>query len=153
MNFNEYLLTCLSEEASEVAHRVSKALRFSLNERHHSNPTQTNADLIAEELTDLLAVADMARDAGLIPAFGQNEQKLLKIHKVYRYAKMSAANCGTLQINAHQLWKDGDYSVPLEICDRNGQVALALCKVCGKGEGDLQIECPGPQKCFDVDKC
>jgi hypothetical protein len=28
--------------------------------------------------------------------------------------------------------------------DRNGEVVLALCKVCGQAEGELQTYCPGP---------
>ena len=44
----------------------------------------------------------------------------------------------------HRLWADGDEDVPYFICDRNGQVALAVCKICGQCEGELEETCPGP---------
>ena len=43
----------------------------------------------------------------------------------------------------HILWKDQDENIPPQICDRNGQVALAQCKVCGQAESELEKECPG----------
>lgn len=45
-------------------------------------------------------------------------------------------------MSKHQLFKDGDADCPPQILDRNGQVALSLCRKCGQGEGDLQPECP-----------
>lgn len=35
------------------------------------------------------------------------------------------------------------------ICDRNGQVVLALCKACGQAEVDLEDECPDAPICPD----
>lgn len=63
MTRQEHLLTILSEECSEVAQRVSKALRFSLNE---IQPGQnlTNAERIKEEFFDLVAVMQMLHDEG-----------------------------------------------------------------------------------------
>lgn len=37
----------------------------------------------------------------------------------------------------HQLYKDGDVDIPDAIKDRNGQVVLDMCKVCGKAEAEL----------------
>src|SRR3546814_14731267 len=34
----------------------------------------------------------------------------------------------------HQLYKTGDSDAPEQILDRNGEVALSLCRQCGKGE-------------------
>jgi len=41
----------------------------------------------------------------------------------------------------HDLWKDGDVGIPACVLDRNGQVVLGLCKICGQGEYDLAGDC------------
>lgn len=41
----------------------------------------------------------------------------------------------------HLLYKDGDACIPDAIKDRNGQVVLSLCTVCGKGEAELVNRC------------
>ena len=41
----------------------------------------------------------------------------------------------------HVLWKTGEVGVPSAILDRNGEVVLGLCKICGKGECDLVEPC------------
>lgn len=48
----------------------------------------------------------------------------------------------------HDIWKDGDLFVPEHLKDRNGQVALRECKVCGAGESELFDHpiCPGAGK-------
>ena len=43
----------------------------------------------------------------------------------------------------HDLYKDGDDNIPYDITDRNGDVVLALCKVCGGVECALPTNCPG----------
>lgn len=43
----------------------------------------------------------------------------------------------------HILYRDGDACIPSSILDRNGQVALDLCTVCGKGEAELDGPCDG----------
>lgn len=58
MTRTEHLLTILSEEAAEVAQRVSKALRFGLEEVQPGQPL-TNAQRIAYEMVDLIAVYQM----------------------------------------------------------------------------------------------
>ncbi len=49
---------------------------------------------------------------------------------------------------AHDLYTDADKDRPQVICDSNGQVALSMCKRCGKGESQLTEPCisarPGP---------
>jgi len=37
----------------------------------------------------------------------------------------------------HNLFEDGDKNIPKCITDSNGQVVLAMCKVCGKAESEL----------------
>lgn len=44
----------------------------------------------------------------------------------------------------HKLYETADNDRPKEICDRNGEVVLGLCKVCGQAEVELQDTCPGP---------
>lgn len=43
----------------------------------------------------------------------------------------------------HQLYETGDPRAPLAILDRNGEVVLSLCKVCGGAEGAMPTDCPG----------
>ena len=46
----------------------------------------------------------------------------------------------------HVLYTDDDQKRPNTICDYNGQTVLAMCKICGMAESDLNDtpECPGP---------
>ena len=41
----------------------------------------------------------------------------------------------------HDLYTDNDSNIPASICDRNGQVALGLCKRCGRAEIELSEPC------------
>ncbi len=41
----------------------------------------------------------------------------------------------------HVLYKNRDKDAPESIKDANGDVVLGLCRVCGKGERDLQEPC------------
>lgn len=40
-------------------------------------------------------------------------------------------------MGAHDLYRTGDADAPSQIKDRNGAVALDMCRRCGKAEGDL----------------
>lgn len=94
MNRMEHLLVCLGEEANEVAHMVSKTLRFGGDDKY---PEQglLNSERLEEELIDLFAVATMLRDAGfaLDLDFGKHstmtaiEAKRRKVEKFLAYAK------------------------------------------------------------------
>lgn len=66
MNRTEHLLTCLGEECAEVAQRVSKALRFGLDEIQPGQD-QTNAQRIVEELDQVLAVARILEIEQVLP--------------------------------------------------------------------------------------
>lgn len=44
-------------------------------------------------------------------------------------------------MSEHILYKDGDKNIPTSIKDRNGEVVLDLCKVCGRGEAELAEPC------------
>jgi len=94
MNTTEHVLTVLSEECAEVSHRVSKALRFGLDEIEPGQ-SHTNAERIAQEVCDLVAVILMLEDAGIIKRpkdGGQVMQKQAKVRQYMDYAR----KCGTL---------------------------------------------------------
>jgi len=46
----------------------------------------------------------------------------------------------------HVLWATGEPGAPEAILDRNGEVALRLCKVCGRGECELDESCVPKEK-------
>lgn len=45
------------------------------------------------------------------------------------------------EINGHVLYQTGDADAPDVILDRNGDVALGMCKICGKAEIELTEPC------------
>ncbi len=97
MNRKEHLLICLSEECAEVAQRVSKALRFGLEEVQPEQH-ETNADRIVEELADLWAVTTLLEREGAFKAHGDRfldlaERKKAKLAQFMKYAE----ECGTLE--------------------------------------------------------
>lgn len=94
MTEDEHLLSCLAEECSEVAQRVSKALRFGLNEIQPGQPL-TNAQRLSIELTDLYAVREMLLDQGLIPELDPVAitEKKAKVKKFMEYARELGTIC------------------------------------------------------------
>lgn len=65
MNRTEHLLACLAEECAEVQHAVAKALRFGLDDGY-PGAASTNAQDIAREFIDVLAVMEMLEESGAI---------------------------------------------------------------------------------------
>jgi hypothetical protein len=49
----------------------------------------------------------------------------------------------------HEFYNDNDADRPDVICDNNGQVVLAMCKVCGLAECSITSSCPGPNNVPD----
>jgi len=94
MNRTEHILCCLAEEAAEVGHRVSKALRFGLSEIQEGQAL-TNAQRITQELNDLLAIVELLEEVDVldrstdIHAIDRKKNKVLA-HMAY------AERCGTL---------------------------------------------------------
>lgn len=90
MTREEHLLLCLAEECAEVAQRVSKALRFGLEEVQDGQ-SLTNKQRITEELFDLCAVATICEREGLIWGVMPNntaiERKLAKIEKYFAISR------------------------------------------------------------------
>ena len=102
MNRTEHLLVVLSEECSEVAKEVSKALRFGLDD---CNPNVilaeadiTNSERITKEVADFIGIVEMLYDEGIIkrPILYDIEEKKKKVEKYLKYA----ATSGTLQHEA-----------------------------------------------------
>lgn len=89
MNREEHLLVCLSEECAEVTHRVSKALRFSMDEVEDGQ-TLTNRERISQELNDLYAIATMLHMEEIIPPFMNGmgvERKMAKVERWMEHAR------------------------------------------------------------------
>ena len=87
MNKQEHLLTILGEEGAEIAQIVSKINRFGLEEVNVLEPDgPDNRDRLVDELNDLLAVADLLVEDGIIPSHWQSaEKRSKKIEKVRRF--------------------------------------------------------------------
>ena len=89
MNLNEYYLTCLSEECNEVGQRVSKALRFGLDEVQKGQ-TLNNSERISEELRDLISIAFILEEMGLIKDYNPLPDHIKKKkEKIIKYMKIS----------------------------------------------------------------
>lgn len=63
MNRSEYLLTQFAEECNEVAQRVSKALRFGMQEEYQG---KANEQYIADEFADLIAIGMLLEQEGIV---------------------------------------------------------------------------------------
>ncbi len=94
MTREEYLLTCMGEECNEIAQRISKALRFGMQEQYRG---KTNEQYILDEFHDLLGVVKMLDDENIIK-FAKNfdkakvEARIAKVNEYFKYAK----TCGTI---------------------------------------------------------
>jgi NTP pyrophosphatase (non-canonical NTP hydrolase) len=97
VNYKEHLLTCLIEEAAEIQQAATKALRFGLQDGYPGSNT-TNAQDIAREINDLIAVIDLCRENGIIsqPAESKHmyEAKRERVKKYMDVAKRNGALTG-----------------------------------------------------------
>lgn len=91
MTKNQLLLIMLSEECLEVAHRISKSLRFGLDEQRGQE--STNRSRIEEEMIDLLSLIDIVQEAEIldIPTFevpyDLTRSKREKVEKYLRHSQ------------------------------------------------------------------
>src|SRR3546814_11349973 len=95
MNYDEYLLDVAAEECSEIAQRISKALRFSLGEVQPGQAL-TNAERIVGELVDLKAIVEMLEERGLIDCAPLHDRSLIaakkaKVEKFSAYSEQPGA--------------------------------------------------------------
>lgn len=95
MNRTEYLLTQLSSECMEVAHRVTKALQFGLFEVQPGQEFNNEQRLI-QEYTDLLGTMDLLSEAGILVSEIKAENIIAKKKKVAKYMEYAKSK-GTLK--------------------------------------------------------
>jgi hypothetical protein len=62
MNIQEYLLTCLGEEAAELGQTAGKALRFGLDDIYYP---ESPREAIIREFNDLVAVLELLNENGV----------------------------------------------------------------------------------------
>ena len=85
MNINEYLLVCLSEEAVEVSHAVSKALRFGLESKNLNSDTCNRRDIV-KEFNDVIAIIELLEEAGIsLPDIYSREHIEAKKNKIKQF--------------------------------------------------------------------
>lgn len=97
MNRTEHLLVCLTEECAEVQHAVAKALRFGLDDGY-PGAASTNAQDIAREFADVLAVVEMLEEVGALKRHTDThaiERKKARVREYIGYAEQ----CGALTPN------------------------------------------------------
>lgn len=89
MNRAEHIATTAAEECSEIAQRISKALRFGWGEMQPGQ-SLTNAERVVQEFHDLVAMMHMMAGEGLIESnFAPSMQDiLLKMAKVERFMQI-----------------------------------------------------------------
>lgn len=91
MSETEHLLTCLMEECNEVSQRVSKALRFGLDEKQEGQE-KNNRERIIEEFYDLLGVVNLLLTRKILDFIDEEAEdkipkKAEKVKKYMEYAK------------------------------------------------------------------
>jgi hypothetical protein len=94
MTRKEHLLTIAAEEACELGQRITKALRFSLEEIQPGQEL-TNAERIMEEYHDLFAMFQMLHREGFIDGTINGDRCMKKISQVEKYLEYSK-HLGTL---------------------------------------------------------
>ncbi len=90
MTRSEHLLVILAEECSEVSQRVTKALRFGVEEVQ-TGQDLTNAERIVEELIDLYTLVDMLAAEGVLTAENLPERMARKRERVEKMLAYSAS--------------------------------------------------------------
>lgn len=96
ITIEQHLLSKISEECGEVVQEVSKAMLHGLEDK---KPKQelTNKQKLENELCDLIAVARMCVDRGIldIDEIFNNDKMDIKITKVEKWLKYSQDNGNT----------------------------------------------------------
>lgn len=88
VNRQQLLLTILAEECAEVAHRVSKAIRFGMLEIQPGEDLQ-NVRRLEMEMADLLAVWKMLERHGMVTPIAHftYQGKFSKVEKTLDYSR------------------------------------------------------------------
>lgn len=87
MNLQQFLLTKLAEESSEIAQIALKTQQFGVDEARPGQP-RTNAERVYCELDDLLAIVEMLNEDGLgyLPNRERIEAKKDKVRRFLQYS-------------------------------------------------------------------
>lgn len=92
LSTDDNLFLHLAEECAEVSQRVSKILRFGLEEVQGGQPL-SNKERLSLEVIDLLAVLKLLDENGLVNVYGRSDyqdivqNKLQKIRFYQSYSK------------------------------------------------------------------
>jgi hypothetical protein len=92
MKENEYLYQVAQEECAEVAQRLSKCSRFTVDEIQPGQDL-TNGERVMQEFVDLIAVVEMLADAGYLPNIPSpkilewSDAKKAKVKKFMAYSR------------------------------------------------------------------
>lgn len=88
-----------------------------------------------------------------LPAFGGSEVAVAEAFNAAQAAQnvLDRAALGRGAALTHQLYKTGDADAPMAIKDRNGEVTLDCCRICGKGEIELTEPCVDNRVCVICD--
>lgn len=99
--------------------------------------TDTPRDVVVMAAHYFTGERQVGRPAALAAPYGQN----VPPHGMVA-GRIDAAILGRAMVK-HQLWEKGDAGLPTVLTDRNGDVVLGMCRVCGQAEAELEDTCPG----------
>ena len=97
LTVEQHLLACLGEEGSEVSQETAKALRFGIDDDFIDDnfSGRTVRERLIAELNDLLGVAQLCVEHGILPRDWQNSMaqyvKKRKVRKFMEYARQTGA--------------------------------------------------------------
>lgn len=89
MNYEQFLLTKLAEEGSEVAQIALKTQQFGMFERH-PDLSENNMQRCHSEIDDLMAVVELLNEKygfGYVPNQEARERKKVKLEKYAQYSR------------------------------------------------------------------
>lgn len=85
-DYQDELLTILTEECGETIQEICKIKRFGLNEKSHHVEDQTHLECLESEIGDLLAMIELVRLSGIgITVEGLEKAKQKKLDKVLKW--------------------------------------------------------------------
>ena len=146
MNEKEYLMIQAASECMEVAHRITKALHFGLNEIQPGQE-MTNDERVVEEYIDLLASMQKLQKLDIfsmpseIVVNGAIAKKQEKIDKFMGYARDV---CGTVEVNV----LDTEETVP-SLPVSNGRVYFGEKVIWHSDYGNELVLANDYQSCWD----